>query len=184
MGRRRLAVIHIFVLCSFITLVHCASAQDADPLAAVVPPPRTITTTLKPERPAKTVDIHFFDDQKRICHDSYKVESSRKTIHAGQGVTFSSRISRKCNEKSVGAPIPLSASFHVRAVGSKKNASDSNQKQTVDSNAFSFSYTFKSAGTYQVSIVHQMSESETHTVSLTINVLPAKTNAPTTENTD
>lgn len=167
-----------------------AFAQDPTPSPIlppedfVVPPARTITAPLKPAPPKRIVDIHFFDEQHRACVDTFKIEASRKIIYAGQSVTFRSSISRKCNQKSVTAPIPIKVDFFVRSLNSKKNSPDSSQSVTPQSSSNAFSQTFNNQGSYQITVVHHINDSLTHTVSLSVPVLPPKINAPAPENTD
>ncbi len=184
---------HPLLLCACIftmLLPISAFAQDPPPSPTlppedfVVPPARTITATLKPASPKRIVDIHFFDEQHRSCVDTFKVEASRKTIHAGQSVTFRSSISRKCNQKSVSAPIPIKVDFFVRALNSKKKSPDSSQSASSQNASNVFTQTFNNQGSYQITVVHHMNDSLTHTVSLTVPVLPPKINAPAPENTD
>ncbi len=161
-----------------------ASAQDIIPEDYIVPEPKTITASIKPAAPKRVVDIHFFDEAKRRCVDTIKLESSRIHIHAGQPATFRTSIQRKCNDKSLPAPIPQSATFSVRAVGSKKTSPDSTENITPSSSSSSFSHTFSASGSYQVAVIHRMNEVESHTVSFTITVLPPKIDAPAPENTN
>lgn len=158
-------------------------AQDGD-VDIVVPPPRTITAQLKPVSPKRIVDIHYLDAENRSCVDTFKLEAGRKIIHVGQSTNFRDSIQRKCNDKRLNAPIPVSITFSVRAANGKKNHSDQTKTVKPDGNSYVFSHTFESVGTYHVTAVHHMGDVESHTVSFTVNVLPQKVNAPSPENTN
>lgn len=161
-----------------------ATAQNVPPQDVVVPPPRTITASLKPTAPSRIVDIHSFDDDRRSCVDTYKLESARVRIYAGQTVSFRTGNQRKCNGKGLNAPIPQSTTFSVRNTGGKKTSPDATQTIKPSGNSFSFTHTFTSAGNYQISVIHRINEAETYTISFTIQVLPQKINVPAPENTN
>lgn len=142
-----------------------------DTQTIVVPPPRTITAEIKAKNPERVVDIFFNDEQMRICNDSYKIEASRSEIYVAKPCGFRMRISRKCDTRSLKAPVPEQAKFIVRALGSKKNSPLYSEDLQPNSASFGFTYTFERAGSYQVSIVNRYSEHETHTVSFVVSVL-------------
>jgi hypothetical protein len=149
-----------------------AAAQDnaISPQNIIVPPPRTITAEIKQEKPSRTVDIHYHDDNMRSCVDSFKLEASTANIEVNQNVTFRLRIQRKCDNKSLKAPVPVSATFTTRATASKKNTPDNVQTIQPAGNTFAFSTRFTQTGSWQVSVVSAITNLEKHTVSFVIKV--------------
>ena len=147
-----------------------ATAKPKAPPAPEVPTTRTITTTLKPERPKRVIDLYYLDGNKRSCVDTYKVEASRVYIHTHQAISFTSYIQRKCGGKFLNAPIPKSVTFTARNINGKSGSA--NQTITPSSSTFSITHTFEKSGTYQINIVHHVDDIESHTVSFTVSVLP------------
>ena len=149
-----------------------ANAQDnnINTQNVVVPPPRTITADLKFDKPSRTVDIHYHDENMKSCVDTYKLEASTKTIEIDKNISFRLRIQRKCNQKNVKAPTPVSATFTTRFLASKKNSPDSVQTIQPSGNTFAFSTRFTQAGSWQVSVVSAITEIEKHTVSFVVKV--------------
>ena len=156
-----------------------ANAQDVAPSDFVVPPPRTITAPLKPQKLAKTVEIMSFEEGM-VCNSVFTLSASRKEIHPGETVTFRSSIQRKCNDKAAKAPVPVSVAFSVRSTGKKPKTENSQTSQPTAS-ASSFTHTFEKLGTYQVTVIHAMNDVETHTVTLNVQVVPPKDHAPASE---
>ncbi|MBQ4361187.1 MAG: hypothetical protein II767_13135 [Proteobacteria bacterium] len=137
----------------------------------VVPPPRTITTELKPEKPKRVVDIHFFEN-RQSCSLTFKAEASRVETHVDQPVTFRTSITKKCGSRALNAPIPVQQTFSVRSTKKKKQNPDAVQKITPNASSSSFLYKFDSPGVWQVTVVNKMDDIETHTLSFPITVLP------------
>ena len=144
-----------------------------------VPKPRTITAQIKPKALARTVDILFFRDG-RTCTDSFTLSASRREIHPGEPVTFRSSISRKCNGQAAKAPVPASVSFTVRSTAKKSKAAAQTVQPT--GTVSSFAHTFERTGAYQVTAVHTMNDVETHTITMTVQVVPMQAHAPAPEN--
>lgn len=149
-----------------------ASAQDTGTLLTdiPVPLPRTITAQIKPEKPSRTVDIHYHDANMRTCVDTFKLEASSIKIEVDKNVTFRLRIQRKCDDKAQKAPVPVSATFATRATNSKKNTPDDTQTIQPSGNSFAFTTRFPKEGTWQVSVVSAITEIEKHTVSFVVKV--------------
>ncbi|MBQ9243907.1 MAG: hypothetical protein IJ165_11930 [Proteobacteria bacterium] len=166
-------------LISLCALPALSSAQDPAekpqiPADYIVPPPRTITAELKPEKPKRVVDIHYFEN-RQACVETFKLEASRIEIHVGQSVSFRSSIQKKCGGRSLTAPIPVQLTFSAKSnkkARSHKKSTTDIQKLTPNGPASSFSHTFDCAGVWQVSVVHKMNETETHTLSFPVTVLP------------
>lgn len=160
----------------FFCLPALSDAQDPPekpqiPDDYIVPPPRTITTELKPEKAKRVVDIHFFENHQ-ACSLTFKAEASRVEIHVDQPVTFRTNITKKCGSRSLTAPIPVQMTFSVRSPKKKKQNPDAVQKITPNATSASFLYTFDSPGVWQVTVVNKMDDIETHTLSFPITVLP------------
>lgn len=148
------------------------AAQDhtISPENLIVPPPRTITAEIKRDKPSRTVDIHYHDADMRSCVDTFKLEASTANIEVNQNVTFRLRIQRKCDNKSLKPPVPVSATFTTRSATSKKNTPDSVQTIQPSGNTFAFSTRFTQTGSWQVSVVSAITNIEKHTVSFVIKV--------------
>lgn len=147
-----------------------AYAQEPAAENPIVPPPRTITAELKPSKPARTVDIHYHDENMRTCVDTFKLEASQETIETDKNITFRLRIQRKCNGKSLKAPVPVSATFTTRYMASGKNTPDSTHTIQPSGNTFTFTTRFTQAGSWQISVVSAITEIEKHTVSFVVKV--------------
>ena len=164
-----------YILIAFMIWIACCfsaevAAKPKSPQPPEIPTTRTITTTLKPERPKRVIDLYYLDGNNRSCTDTYKVEASRVYIHTHQAISFTSYIQRKCNGKFLNAPIPKSVTFTARNINGKSGSA--NQTITPSASTFTFTHTFEKSGTYQINIVHHVDDIESHTVSFTVNVMP------------
>lgn len=167
-------------LCPSMALAQSANptSNDGSQAVIVIPPPRTITAKLKEKPPAKSVDIMFFRDG-RVCTDTFKLDTSRTEIHPNETVSFRHVISRKCDNKKMKAPDPVSSTWSVR---NRSKILGNPQTITPSGTSFGFSYTFDKVGTYQISVANHFDDVETHTVTLTVQVVPQSENALENEN--
>lgn len=150
-------------------LVVSTPAQSAPP-APVAPgaTQRTITAQLKPARPKKVVELHYYDDEGRICFDSWQIEATRIDIYAGDSVTFRVRSARRCADKALKAPQIQRATWSVR--GGKNKSSDKSETLEPQSSSFAFSHVFQTPGSYTVTVQNRVDELEVHTVNVNVVV--------------
>lgn len=173
-------LIAAFILGSGISLfAQPAEAQDtatdtaAEPTSQlpppnyVVPAPRTITATLPPKAPEKLVELYWHDEAGHICVDAFRLSVGQTTILRNTPVTARVRISRKCDDRTLNAPTPISATMSTRA-GQKSGPS-----QTIkpDGTSFAFNLTFPYAGQWQITVVSKYDGGENYTVSVPVKVL-------------
>lgn len=158
------------LILSGMSFVATASGQTVGGASGAVET-RTMTAELPASRPGRVIELHYNDAEMRRCVDVYQVEASRREIRAGEPVSFRVRIQRRCNGKSLRAPVPQTSVFSVRATGGKKSSSDGAESIAPGAPSFAFTHVFKSPGTYQVTVQNRLDEVEVHTVSFVLEVV-------------
>ena len=175
MKRRYLSYIGALILSAVCPAAAESAPNETEP--AAVPPPRTITAELEPERAKRIAELEYNDAEMRVCVDSWQLQASRKEIHPGDSVTFRIKSARKCDGRTLPAPKAVTASMTVRSTQGRRAASDSAQTIHPESSSYSFTHVFESAGAYQVAVRNRVDAVEVHTVSFIVSVTEPEVHA-------